>query len=290
MNAWELFASDFAGGNLNHAYMVSGADPLSVSDFLSRAAAAVMCSGEGGKPCGVCIDCIKTANGTHPDVYKIPAEGKKILVDDVMSLVESCYVRPLESTYKVYVLSEFDEANEKAQNKLLKILEEPVKNTVFLLGAINTRYVLPTIKSRVKKLTVSDNLEFFTKSAANPEYVSILEGIADMYRDMRASADILDFVNYFARFRDLAKGFLNILELYTRDIVLYKTGNGDLLLYRMKKDDIIIAAEDFSLAALEGILRNIAATRKNLSYNVNAIPALDNLLYGILEEKHKNPA
>lgn len=289
MNAWDLFAADIRNGALSHAYMVSGSDTLAVDEFLRRAAAAAVCTGGADKPCGECLDCKKTYNGTHPDVFSVPEDGKKIVVEDISDLVESCYIHPLESERKVYILKNFDEANEKAQNKLLKILEEPVKNTVFLLGAANMQYVLPTVKSRVKKLTAEDNLAFFLKTAASPEYQSIAGSIADMYTNMRSSADILDFVNTFARFKDLAQGFLNLLELYTRDIILYKTSNIDLLLYKAKKDDIMKAADGYSLAALAGILKNISAARKNLGYNVNLIPVLDNLLYGILEEKHKAP-
>ena len=289
MTAWDLFFRDVRAGALSHAYLVTGAENAALSAFCRRAAAAAVCTAaDGKKPCGTCLDCRKAAGGTHPDLYEIPPAGEKILVEHIAALVESCYVKPLESERKAYILHRFDEANEKAQNKLLKILEEPVKNTVFFLAASAARAVLPTVQSRCKKLTVEEDPAAFLREVGS-EGQMILEYIADLYKNMRGSADILRYAVIFARFRDRAAELLTFWELYTRDMILYKAGRGEILLNTSRKSDIIAGAAEFSIPALTAVLGHIAAARRLLKVNVNLTPMLDNLLYAILNEKHKSP-
>ena len=58
----------------------------------------------------------------------------------------------MDSKYKVYILGRFDECTIQAQNKILKTLEEPPQNVIFILTCNNDLAVLPTIRSRSKKI------------------------------------------------------------------------------------------------------------------------------------------
>ncbi len=88
------------------------------------------------------------------DCIFYPAEGKKLMVEDAENIVEESLLAPVEGTQKVFVLGDFSEANVQTQNKLLKLLEEPPKGVIFLLGSTSAFSVLPTVLSRTKKLEI----------------------------------------------------------------------------------------------------------------------------------------
>ncbi len=88
------------------------------------------------------------------DCLFYPAEGKKLMVEDAEKILEESTLAPVEGEKKVFLLSDFAEANVQMQNKLLKLLEEPPKGVIFLLGTSSAFPVLPTVLSRTKKLEI----------------------------------------------------------------------------------------------------------------------------------------
>lgn len=90
----------------------------------------------------------------YADCLFFPAEGKKLTVEDAEKIREESSLCPIEGNIKVFVIGDFSEANVQTQNKLLKLLEEPPKNVVFLLGATSSFSVLTTVLSRTKKLEI----------------------------------------------------------------------------------------------------------------------------------------
>ena len=67
---------------------------------------------------------------------------------------EECILRPVEGETKLFVIGDFSEATKEAQNKMLKMLEEPPEGVSFLLGATSSFSVLPTVLSRVEKIEI----------------------------------------------------------------------------------------------------------------------------------------
>ena len=88
------------------------------------------------------------------DCLFFPADGKKLTVEDAENIREESTLNPVEGERKVFLLGDFAEANAQTQNKLLKLLEEPPRGVVFLLGATTAFPVLPTVLSRTKKLEI----------------------------------------------------------------------------------------------------------------------------------------
>ena len=91
---------------------------------------------------------IKIEKGVDLDVKVHPKNAEKLLVADSNEIVSEAYVKPVNMPNKIFVINNFDVSTEEAQNKLLKILEEPPKNVYFLISAMSEEKVLPTIKSR----------------------------------------------------------------------------------------------------------------------------------------------
>lgn len=120
--------------------------------FLSRAA---VCDGENS-PCRECRGCHLAEIGTHPDItVTAPEDGKKnITVAQIRALRTEAYVKPHMAARRVFVIDKADTMNEQAQNALLKVLEEPPADIIFILIAESAAALLDTIISRCTVLSL----------------------------------------------------------------------------------------------------------------------------------------
>ena len=138
-------------GSLAHALLFTGpGDRIAAARF---AAAAMECTAESGKPCGVCAACRKVLEDIHPDVISVrDPEHKNIAVDVVRAVRSDTYIRPNEGTRKVYIFENCALLTEQDQNVLLKIVEEGPPYAAFLFCAENSAAVLQTLRSRCVEL------------------------------------------------------------------------------------------------------------------------------------------
>ena len=151
----EQLAPRLAAGRLGQAYLISGPAGSGRHTLAKILAQAMVCRGEGERPCGRCPACKKVLAGIHPDVEVWSGqEGKPLTVDQIRQLRSDAYVRPNEAGRKVYVVEEADRLNPSAQNAMLKLLEEGPAYAAFLLLAENAAAVLPTVRSRCEQLAL----------------------------------------------------------------------------------------------------------------------------------------
>jgi DNA polymerase III subunit gamma/tau len=104
------------------------------------------------QPCGICSVCrgIELANGSALDVIEIDA-ASNTGVDNIRDLIEKAQFAPVQCRYKVYLIDEVHMLSQAAFNCLLKTLEEPPKQVVFVLATTDPQRVLPTIISRCQR-------------------------------------------------------------------------------------------------------------------------------------------
>ena len=140
-----------ARGTLSHALLFTGSGrQMETARF---AAAALECTAEGSRPCGVCAACRKVAEDIHPDVITVrDPEHKNIAVDVVRQVRADAYIRPNEGRRKVYIFPDCALLTEQDQNVLLKIVEEGPPYAAFLFCAENGAAVLRTLRSRCVEL------------------------------------------------------------------------------------------------------------------------------------------
>lgn len=137
------------GGRLPHAMLLEGDSGCGKKTFAKIIAAAAVCAG-GDKPCGVCRHCIKAMGGIHPDIALYDGTTPKNLnVEAVRGIRLAASVRPNEAERKVYILADVQNMTPQGQNALLKVLEEPPANVMFVLTCDNRSRLLETIVSRV---------------------------------------------------------------------------------------------------------------------------------------------
>jgi len=151
----ERLSQRAARGDLGHAYLISGPVGSGRTTLARLMAAAMVCTGNGKVPCGVCAGCKKALSGIHPDVTAIGGDSKEITVGQARTLRADAYIRPNEAPRKVYLIQNAQNMNNFAQNALLKVLEDGPAYAAFLLIADNPSRVLPTIRSRCEELFLS---------------------------------------------------------------------------------------------------------------------------------------
>ena len=131
---------------LPHALLFTGGDGPAAAEF---AAAAMECTADHGRPCGVCRACWKVLSGIHPDVITVQDPEHKLLSAETVRNVRSdAYIRPNEGERKVYVFPDCALLTEADQNILLKTVEEGPPSAAFLFCAGSAAAVLPTLRSR----------------------------------------------------------------------------------------------------------------------------------------------
>lgn len=120
-------------------------------------------------PCGDCNNCRSIAISNSLDVIEIDAASNNG-VDAVRSLIESVGFSALNSRYRVVIIDECHQLTTQAQNALLKTLEEPPNNVLFILATTEPHRILDTIRSRCqahnfKKISSSEIAEYLARVA-----------------------------------------------------------------------------------------------------------------------------
>ena len=146
---------------ISHAYLFTGPRGTGKTSTARIFAKSLNCKeGPTINPCGVCENCIDITNSTPMDVIEIDAASNR-KVEDAQNILEKVMYAPVNSRYKIYIIDEVHMLSTTAFNALLKTLEEPPKNVIFILATTEVHKVLDTIKSRCqrfdfKRITTDD--------------------------------------------------------------------------------------------------------------------------------------
>ena len=138
---------------MTHAWLVTG-PPGSGRSVAARAfAAALQCTGPT-PGCGRCKPCRDVMSGTHPDVVRLATDKLLITMEEVKGLIGEAQRRPWTGRWRVILVEDADRMAERTTNVLLKSIEEPPSQTVWLLCTPSADDVLPTIRSRCRLVTL----------------------------------------------------------------------------------------------------------------------------------------
>lgn len=295
----DIIQNDIQNNMLNHSYMLISTDKLRINEFARFVAQEIMCD----KNCGECPTCVKIQNHNHSDVVEYPQNDKGIMSADADKIVDDSYVLPMEGDKKIYILHNFDESNIVVQNKLLKTIEEPSSSVIFLITCSNDSLVLPTIRSRCKKLTepvlsegqvvdflkrnygvdqekceriskiCDGNLTLAVDYVTDSKMLEMRSLAVDILSKMSSSADVLQYSVNIQKYKGSLETFfavmLDVLHLSIRDRVCGK----NTTLYNEQ--------------ATVGAVNIVKDAIKKIKSNCNTNSVIEGVLLGILEERYK---
>lgn len=169
---------------VGHAYLFCGPRGTGKTTMARLLAKAVNCEHPEEAPCEHCSNCEAANNQTHPDIIEINA-ANETHVEDVRDLIDRSQLAPMQGHHKVYIIDEVHQLSGAAASALLKTLEEPPENVIFILATTDPQKLLSTIISRCQRFD-------FTKLQKNQIKEHLLE-IAekeDIYLDEEAADNI----------------------------------------------------------------------------------------------------
>jgi DNA polymerase III subunit delta' len=244
-------------GRIANTYLFIGSDGTGKKFAALQFAKALNCS-KGG--CEECPSCIKIEKFSHPDVHLITPEPEKnvISIERMRSMQREAYLGAFISRFKIYIIEEAGRMSGGAANSLLKILEEPPEDTIFILTTSGPQDIFPTIISRCQTVRFTQKPELSGKNSKISEKILPLmetDEIPDIFREIK---------NITGKKEEVLE-IIDLLASRCRDILLLKE--------KSKKP----VSEDSLVCTIEDILR----ARHLLARNVNPRLTLEMLLLKI---------
>jgi DNA polymerase-3 subunit gamma/tau len=148
-----------ATGRIAHAFIltgVRGVGKTTTARILARALNCIGADGTGGptiSPCGVCDPCRAIAEDRHVDVMEMDA-ASRTGVEDIRELTDGVRYKPVSARYKIYIIDEVHMLSKNAFNALLKTLEEPPADVIFVFATTEIQKVPITVLSRCQRYSL----------------------------------------------------------------------------------------------------------------------------------------
>lgn len=147
----KILQNQLATDSVSHAYLFCGTRGTGKTTTARILAKGVNCTASGDRPCGVCPSCVAIREGNFMDVIEIDAASNNG-VENIRELRESVKYPPAAGRKKVYIVDEVHMLSSGAFNALLKTLEEPPENVMFILATTEPQKLPATILSRCMRL------------------------------------------------------------------------------------------------------------------------------------------
>ncbi len=295
--AYRLLKNEMQRGTNAHAYLLLFEDARNLP-FAMRTFAKLFFGCDTPKNTAEQRTAELIENGSFADCLFYPKTDKKLTVDDAAEIVEESLLAPVEQDKKLFLLADFADANAPTQNKLLKLLEEPPQNVLFLLGATKIHSVLPTVLSRVKTLEIpafsqgettaclariygekydKDSMSLCAATAGG--IVGVAQNFLESERQKALLSSAFDLalaspsslpvaIKKIAEIKH-KKELLSLLRLVFRDALVLKTAPTAPILLQARKNNVLAVCEKYTLPAL--LYAQTALSEAELQVNFNAV-------------------
>ena len=301
-----------------HAMLFCGTDGVGKSLVAEALAAAILCHAPvHNQACGHCKACRALAAGTHPDFFQIQPESETkaapaIRIEAVRKLQEEIARIPLLSERRVVIMQEADKMNEAAANCLLKTIEEPSGQIVFILLTSRPSALLDTIISRCMRvefgiLQPEELVKILQQQGIEEPLAGKLASIADGSVSKALAMQDEELLNLQTQAFDLASAagtlgveqllqlakemsshsrerliqWLGFLAMIYRDLLMLYSGSGLPLYNQSDIDRLSSLLNKYHQQELLQLLQLVQDYQKRLGSNVNTQLCLEGFLIRI---------
>ncbi|MDP2921761.1 MAG: DNA polymerase III subunit delta' [Candidatus Omnitrophota bacterium] len=289
------------------SYIFTGPKGVGKKILALEYAKALNCEKQGLDSCEECVSCRKVNSMNHPDVSIIAKDEDSsfIKIDKIRDIIYQASLKPYEARKKIFIITEAEDMNEESQNALLKILEEPRDNQVFILTTSRISGLLSTVLSRCKLVKLNllgqdrikeilidrhgfteDEADLFSRMSLGSPGRAIAFKEKDELKErdrmlndffLRKRAIFREEVCDDKKYPDIEESLKMLLSWY-RDLLVSKfTEDAGIFLNADRSQEILSYASRFSADKLERDISSIMKTINYINRNVNPKMALFNM-------------
>lgn len=307
---YNALKEDAKNNSLSHCIMVISEDEIACRNLCKLLARMLICEHDD---CGVCLDCKQVEKGMHPALI-VP---EALNVDRLKEFMPKCYT-VTDGKLKIALIENFQDIMLKEQNRLLKLVEEPAKDTIFIMGVTKPANVLETIKSRATKYYIesfsredlkealiarfgpynADKAIMFADGSitkamniiTNASFIDCYNTMLNIFLYMERSSGLLELVAQVplkskkaGKDRcELLRKYLDAFEIIVKQVVEYKTHiNEDV------DETIVEISKKYNMATLVNVEDLIIHAKQKTELYCDAESTFYQLLMDILEVKFK---
>ncbi len=240
-----------------------------------------------------CVFCKRILKLKHQDILIINTKNSTIKIDEIRKINTYCLKPPYEAKKKVIIIADAQKLNKEASNALLKSLEEPPRNTIFILTTTNKYKLLPTIISRcsqvrfkpllqkVVKEFIEDNIkdneidiELTSHLSEGSLNLVIKNNIKKYYEKRNQIINVLNqnslmaslgFIEKIKNNREAVEENFNIIKSYLKDLIIKKC-NGEILNKDFEKE-ITINSDKISIQNIIKTIESVQDAQKKIENN-----------------------
>ncbi|WP_051280678.1 hypothetical protein [Anaerovorax odorimutans] len=268
-------------GNISHAYIFESDLNVNKKLIAENFVKAILCENKEfsskGNSCNICSSCKKIEHGNYEDLIYINKEGNSIKDEVIEELQVEIKKKPYVGLRKVIIIQDADTMTVRAQNRLLKTLEEPALGTIIILLSENVENLTQTIRSRCIIFRLNPNgINKFES------FFLIAKEIESMIIQGKTFYEISKVLEKEISSKEEAYLFLDALENWYRDIGIYEYDNyGELILNQDFLGEIEKKSKLYKKAQIYEAIDCIEEARNNLNRNINISYTLKKMILKI---------
>lgn len=304
---------------LVHAYIFNGHSGIGKLLVASTLMASILCDSSDIEPCGECQSCKKIATDNHPDIMVIEPESGSVKNQQVEGFQKFVSIKPYESNHKIILIEDADTMTISAQNRILKILEEPPSYVIIIMLTTNINRLVPTIRSRCLAMNfqavpvdmiasyIMDNysidesrsrvvanfskgsFEAALKMLESEAFSEDRQCIQELFDSVikRKKLKLFEFVSILEKSKEKSLELLDLLTFWIRDLIfIIEKSNKEVLVNQDKIDILENYVGEISLEQLYRCFKEVEKAKRAIREQVNLSANMEALIIALQEVRN----